>query len=159
MIEKLPRRFRSSATVASELYVSAGGKCPTTSLPSSPCQTNVWCSGLLKRFHESFCVRNRVIPASRRICGSCPAYPNASGLQNSRCLRPSSRSNQRCPWRNWRTSDSPDGRLQSGSTQLPPTGTNCPASTFSRMRSQRSGLRSLIQAYCCACEHAKRYSG
>ncbi len=49
--------------------------------------------------------------------------------------------------------------LQSGSTQLPPTGTNCPVSTFARMRSHRSGLRSLIQAYCCACEQAKRYSG
>ncbi len=43
--------------------------------------------------------------------------------------RPSSRSKKRWPCRNWRTSDSPDGRLQSGSTQLPPTGTNWPRST------------------------------
>src|SRR5205814_2093066 len=84
-----------------------------------------------------------------------PLYPNASGAQNSSQRRPSSRSKNRWPASSWRTSDSPDGRLRSGSTQLPPTGTNCPLSTLARMRSQRSGFRSLIHAYCCACERAQ----
>ena len=47
------------------LYVSAGGKCASTSLPSMPCHTNVCWSGLLNRFHESFCVKKRVSPAER----------------------------------------------------------------------------------------------
>ena len=34
-----------------------------------------------------------------------------------------------------------------------------PAATCARMRSHSSGARALIQAYCCACEQAKRYCG
>ena len=37
-----------------------------------PCHVNVWWGGGLKRFHESFWVRNRSIPAPRMICGSWP---------------------------------------------------------------------------------------
>src|SRR5262249_26996057 len=37
-----------------------------------------------------------------------------------------------------------EGILQSGSIQVPPTGTNCPFFTFFLIRSYKSGLRSLI---------------
>jgi hypothetical protein len=37
---------------------------------------------------------------------------------------------KRCPYRNWRTSASPEGRLQSGSTHEPPAGNELPDLTF-----------------------------
>ena len=42
---------------------------------------------------------------------------------------------------------------------VPPTGMNWPDITFCLIRSQRSGLRCLIQAYCCAWEQANLNSG
>ena len=54
---------------------------------------------------------------------------------------------------------SPDGRFMSGSTHMPPTGIHCPAATLSVMRAKSSGSPSAIHAYCCACEHEKRYPG
>jgi hypothetical protein len=72
---------------------------------------------------------------------------------------PNSFSKNRCPKRNCRQSDSPEGMLQSGSIHVPPTGTNCPAFTFFLIRSYRSGLRRWIMSYWYACEQANLNCG
>ena len=37
-----------------------------------PTQRNVWWSGVVKRFQDSFWVRKPLMPAPRMICGSWP---------------------------------------------------------------------------------------
>ncbi|SHS53905.1 Uncharacterised protein [Mycobacteroides abscessus subsp. abscessus] len=72
---------------------------------------------------------------------------------------PNSSRKNRLPITNCRAMASAPGMLVSASTHMPPTGMNCPAATFSLMRANRLGYLSLIHAYCCAEEHAKRKSG
>lgn len=38
---------------------------------------------LLLRFQDIFCVTKYFSPKPNMICGSCPAYPNVSGSQNT----------------------------------------------------------------------------
>ena len=54
---------------------------------------------------------------------------------------------------------SPPGMLESDSTHMPPTGTNWPVLTLSRMRPNSSGYDSLIQASCWAEEQENTNSG
>jgi hypothetical protein len=75
-------------TVISPLYVSAGGKCVKTDVPSMPTHSRVWCGKRLTRFQEIFWVRKNSMPASRTICGSAPEYPNESGSHATRDVTP-----------------------------------------------------------------------
>src|SRR5437879_4781987 len=52
-----------------------------------------------------------------------------------------------------------EARPPGSAEQLRPTGTSWPLATLLRIRCQSSGFRSFTHAYCCACEHTKRYSG
>jgi len=45
----------------------------------------------------------------------------------------------RCPYRAWRTNDSPAGMLQSGSTHQPPTTWKRPSATRARISAKSSG--------------------
>ena len=54
----------------SELYVSTGGKCVNTLVPSMPSHQKVWWGIRLVSFHEIFWVRNHFDPAAVTICGS-----------------------------------------------------------------------------------------
>ena len=54
---------------------------------------------------------------------------------------------------------SPPGMLVSDSTHMPPTGTNWPVLTFSRIRPKSSGYSSLIQASCWAEEQENTNPG
>src|SRR5207253_9892997 len=60
------------SALKSPLYVSAGGKCVNTREPSMPSHQNVWCSGLLVSFQESFWVRKQSQPDSFISCGRLP---------------------------------------------------------------------------------------
>lgn len=72
-------------------------------------------------------------------CGSAPVNPNESGSHAVSQRLPKRVSKYRCPKRNWRTSASPDGMLESFSTHEPPTGWKRPSRTFSLTRSNRVG--------------------
>jgi hypothetical protein len=109
-------------------------------------------------FQHSFWVTNQVMPASARIWGRPAGNPNPSGSHASRHSWPNRLRYQRWPWTIWRTSDSPEGTLQSGSTHMPPTGWNWPVATRSRMRANSVGYRSSTHARCCAAEQTKPYS-
>ena len=54
----------------SALYVSTGGKCVSTRVPSMPSHQNVECGKRLVRFHDSFWVTKRRIPPAAKTCGS-----------------------------------------------------------------------------------------
>ena len=97
-------------------------------MPSMPSHQNVLCGNRLTSLHDIFWVRNDETPASFRICGSAAEYPNTSGSQRSVVSRPNSSRKNRLPCTIWRTSDSPDGMLQSASTHMLPIGSNRPAS-------------------------------
>src|ERR1700704_5387557 len=66
---------------------------------------------------------------------------------------------KRLPCSSCRTNASPDGRLQSASTHIEPTGSHWPDPTFRVMPAKISGYDSLIHAYWAGCEQAKRKSG
>ena len=67
---KLRAACASSAPSSSELYVSTGGKCVNTRVPSIPSHQNVWCGMRFVSFHDSFWVRNQRTPASFASCGN-----------------------------------------------------------------------------------------
>ena len=131
----------------------------STRVPSSPSHQNVWCGNRLVVFHDSFWVTNRRIPPAAYSWGMLAGYPNTSGIQTSLQRRPNRLSNQRWPCTICRARLSPDGRFMSASTHIPPTGIHWPPCTLAAIRSNSSGWRCSIHAYCCACEHEKRYSG
>src|SRR4051794_19177271 len=73
----------SSGAVISALYVSTGGKCVSTRVPSRPCHQKVEWGNRFCLFQLNFWVTNRVQPPWRKICGSVAGYPNTSGIQTS----------------------------------------------------------------------------
>ena len=68
----------------SALYVSTGGKCVSTRVPSMPSHQNVEWGNRFVRFHDSFWVTNRRIPPATKTCGRPAGYPKTSGIQTSR---------------------------------------------------------------------------
>ena len=127
----------------------------------SPCQTNVCWSGRLNRFHESFCVKKRVIPAAAHQLRQLAVVAERVRRPELRAPRRRTRcSKKRCPCRSCRTSDSPRrqvaGRARSSCRRRARTARRRPSRGCAPTD---RGSRSSIHAYCCACEHAKRYSG
>ena len=110
-----------------------------TRVPSIPSQLKVWCGILLTWFQEIFWVRNQRLPAALMICGRAAEYPKVSGSHASWQSTPNSARKKLLPSRNCRAMASPPGMLESDSTHIPPTGTNWPARTLSRMRPKSSG--------------------
>ena len=99
------------------------------------------------------------MPASARIWGGWPGSRSRPAATPRVHSCPKRSRYQRWPCTIWRTSDSPEGTLQSASTHMPPTGWNWPAATRSRMRSNRAGYRSSTQARWRAAEHTNSNSG
>src|SRR6516164_9428908 len=149
----------SSSTLNSPLYVFAGGKCVRRLDPSWPSHQKVECGKRLVSFQLIFCVIKAVTPAWTAICGRAAEYPNTSGIQHSCVSTPNSSAKNRLPCTNCRTSDSPEGRLLSDSTHIPPTGSHRPSATRTLICSQSDGQPSLIHRYWTAWLHAKRCTG
>ena len=99
------------------------------------------------------------MPAPRSSCGSAAVNPKQSGIQQTVWYAPKRRRNQRCPYSSWRTSDSPAGMLQSGSTHIPPIGSSRRVAASAPSRSSSSGSSSSRQAYTCAVDWLKCSSG
>ena len=67
---KLRTRSVCSAGTIVALYVSTGGKCVSTRLPSMPSHQKVLWGNRFSLFHDSFCVTKRSQPPAAKICGS-----------------------------------------------------------------------------------------
>lgn len=85
---------------SSALYVSTGGKCVKTRVPSRPSHQKVWCGNGFVCDQEIFCVRNQREPESFTSCGSAAEYPNESGSHTSSVSIPNSSKKNRLPWTN-----------------------------------------------------------
>src|SRR6516165_5176944 len=149
----------SSSTLNSPLYVFAGGKWVRSLDPSWPSHQKVECGKRLVSFQLIFWVIKAVTPAWRAICGNAAEYPNTSGIQHSCVSTPNSSPKNRLPYTNCRTSDSPDGRLLSDSTHMPPTGSHRPSAIRALICRHSDGYPSLIHWYWTAWLQAKRCAG
>ena len=138
------------------VYVSAGGKCASTSCRRSPCQTNVWCSGRLNRFQESFCVRNRSTPRLAHDLRQLAVVAEDVGVPELAAAAAEALLEVALA-----VQELPQQRLAGGDVAVgldPACRRPAPSRPLDERLDPRPelGMRSLIHAYCCACEQAKR---
>ena len=128
------------------LYVSTGLKWVNTCVPSIPSHQNVWCGKAFVSFQLSFCVKNQRHSPWATICGNDPGYPKSSGKNAPEHVTPNHSRNARWPCTSWRNKLSPDGKLRSVSTHMPPTTSQRPSRTSSVTRAKMSGASSATHA-------------
>ncbi len=107
-----------------------GGTIASTRDPSMPSHQNVCrVHGFVSFQMTILFVRKYFRPLRARIWGMAQERPKTSGCQQLSARRPNSASKNFWPWRIWRTNDSPEIRLQSGSTQKAPVSSHRPSAT------------------------------
>ena len=118
---------------------------------------NVWCSGRLKRFQESFCVRKRVDAALAHDLRQLAVVAEHVGVPELAAAAAEALLEVALA-----VQELAQERLAGGDVAVrldPRPADRHPAARPRRARrisAQSSGRVSSIHAYCCACEHAKR---
>ena len=138
---------------------AGSGRAPP--MPSMPCQVNVWCGRRVESVPGELLGEEAVDPGAAHDLRQLAVVAEHVGVPELACSgAPKLALEEALAVQELAHQRLADGQVAVGldprSADRHPAARRRPAR---RIRSYRSGLRSLIQSYCCACEQANRNSG